>query len=97
MNPLHVPEPGEFEPGIEHLDPRVDESKRLVRDGVQVLARGAMLCPACGLPIAPAARAKPRARMRCGFCRHPGTVADFVRGEVFDTPANEVRVVARIV
>ena len=63
---------------------------------MQVLARGAMVCPSCALPISPAPRAKPRAQMRCGFCDHPGVVAEFVRGDA-DTAANEVRVVARIV
>lgn len=79
---------------LEHLqhDPR----KRLARDGVQVLARGAMLCPACALPISPSACVKPKARMGCGFCGHSGQVRDFVRGGITDTAANEVRVVARI-
>src|SRR5687768_18465191 len=81
----------------EHVDERLDERKRLVADGMQVLGRGAMLCPSCALPISPAPRAKPRARMRCGWCNHAGLVADFVRGDVVDTAANEVRVVARIV
>ena len=94
-----TPQPGE--PGgpdgrTEHVDERLDERKRLVADGMQVLARGAMLCPSCALPISPPPRAKPRATVRCGWCDHPGLVADFVRGDIVDTPANEVRIVARI-
>jgi hypothetical protein len=89
-------EPGDSEERTARIDERFDERKRLVTDGMQVLARGAMLCPGCGLPISPAARAKPRAPMRCGWCNHAGRVADFVRGDIVDTPANEVRVVARI-
>ena len=80
----------------EHVDERLDERKRLVADGMQVLARGAMLCPACALPISPPARSHPKAEMRCGFCDHGGPVHEFVRGDVVDTAANEVRVVARI-
>jgi hypothetical protein len=80
-----------------HFEERFEEAKRLVADGVQVLARGAMVCPSCALPIAPPPRARPKALMRCGFCDHRSPVHAFVRGDVVDTPANEVRVVARIV
>jgi hypothetical protein len=72
------------------------EDKRLVRDGLQVLARGAMLCPACALPISPPPRIRPRADLRCGFCDHSAPAHAFVRDGVFDTRANDVRVVARI-
>jgi hypothetical protein len=89
-------EPGDSEERTTRVEERFDERKRLVTDGMQVLARGAMLCPSCHLPISPIPRAKPRARMRCGWCNHAGLVADFVRGDVVDTAANEVRVVARI-
>ncbi len=89
-------EPGDSEPGTSHVDERFDERKRLVTDGMQVLARGAMLCPGCALPIAPPARVRPKASMRCGFCDHSGPAHEFVRGDVIDTAANEVRVVARI-
>jgi hypothetical protein len=90
-------EPGDADERTTRVEERFDERKRLVADGIQVLARGVMVCPSCALPISPAPRAKPRARMRCGWCSHAGLVADFVRGNVVDTPANEVRVVARIV
>jgi hypothetical protein len=75
----------------------VGESKRLVRDGLEVLARGALICPSCALPIAPPARIRPKAELSCAFCGHSDAVRDFVRGDLIDTPANEVRVVARIV
>jgi hypothetical protein len=94
-----TPQPGD--PGgpdgrTEHVDQRLGERKRLVADGMQVLARGAMLCPSCALPISPPARSRPRAEMRCGFCDHTALVHEFVRGDVVDTAANEVRIVARI-
>jgi len=80
----------------ERVEERFDERKRLVADGMQVLARGAMLCPACALPISPPARVRPKAAMSCAFCGHAGVAHEFVRGDVVDTAANEVRVVARI-
>ena len=89
-------EPGDSEDLATRVEERFDQRKRLVTHGMQVLATGAMVCPSCDLPIFPIPRAKPRARMRCGWCEHAGIVADFVRGDVVDTPANEVRVVARI-
>jgi hypothetical protein len=75
----------------------VGEDRRLVRDGVQVLARGAMLCPECTLPLAPPPRIRPRAELSCGFCDHTAPAHAFVRDGVRDTPANAVTVVARIV
>ena len=89
-------DPGGPEGRTEHVDERLDERKRLVADGMQVLARGALLCPSCALPIAPPPRSRPKAEMRCGFCDHTGAVHEFVRGDVVDTAANEIRVVARI-
>jgi hypothetical protein len=74
----------------------VGEDRRLVRDGLQVLAQGSMLCPACELPISPPARIRPKAELRCGFCDHTGPAHAFVRDDVVDTPANAVVVVARV-
>jgi hypothetical protein len=89
-------EPGDSEARTGHVDERFDERKRLVTDGMQVLACGALLCPSCALPMAPPARIRPKAEMRCGFCDHSGPAHAFVRGDVVDTASNEVRVVARI-
>ena len=89
-------EPGDSEARTGHVDERFDERKRLATDGMQVLARGAMLCPSCALPISPPARVRPKAEMRGGFCDHTAPVHEFVRGDLVDTAANEVRVVARI-
>jgi hypothetical protein len=75
----------------------VGEHRRLVRDGMQVLARGAMLCPECALPLAPPSRIRPRAELSCGFCDHTAPAHAFVRDGVRDTAANAVTVVARIV
>jgi hypothetical protein len=75
----------------------VGERRKLVESGMQVLARGALICPDCSLPISPPARIRPKAELGCGFCGHLAEVRDFVRGDLVDTPSNEVRIVARIV
>ncbi len=69
---------------------------RLVTNGVQLLARGALVCPECALPISPAPRVAPRAILACGFCDHAASALDFLREDVFDAPANEVVLVARL-
>jgi hypothetical protein len=69
---------------------------RLVDHGLQVLARGALVCPECSLPISPAPRIHPRAALSCGFCEHTATALDFLRRDVFDAPANGVVLVARV-
>jgi hypothetical protein len=73
------------------------ESRRLVPDGMQVLARGSLLCPECALPISPPPRIRPRAELSCGFCDHAAPVHAFVHDDAFDTPANGVMVVARVI
>ena len=68
---------------------------RLVDNGVQVLARGALVCPSCSLPISPAPRIHPRAELNCGFCDHSAVALEFLREDLFDAPANDVVLVAR--
>ena len=74
----------------------VGEDPRLVRNGVQVLARGALVCPECALPVLPAPRISLRSKLRCGFCDHRATAIEFLREELFDVAANDVRVIARL-
>jgi hypothetical protein len=74
----------------------VGEDPRLVHNGVQVLARGALVCPSCSLPISPLPRIRPRALLRCGFCDHSGVAIGFLRADVADVPANDVILVARV-
>ena len=69
--------------------------RRVVRDGVQVRAHGALLCPECDLPIAAAGRLPVGLEVRCGFCDHTGPAREFLAEDVFDTLANEVYLVAR--
>jgi uncharacterized Zn finger protein (UPF0148 family) len=72
------------------------EERRLLRDGAQVLAHGALVCPECELPIVPAHRLRATGPLRCGYCDHAGKARDFIREDVFDTVPNEVYLVARV-
>ena len=72
------------------------EERRLIRDGAQVLAHGALVCPKCELPIVPARRIRASGVLRCAFCDHAAEARDFIREDVFDTVANEVYLVARV-
>jgi hypothetical protein len=74
----------------------VGEDRRVLNHGFQVLARGALVCPECGLPIAPSPRVKPRSQLRCGFCEHAAAAIEFLREDVYDTVANEAILVARL-
>src|SRR4051812_4695312 len=69
---------------------------RLVDHGLQGLARGALVCPSCSLPISPAPPGHPRAPLSCGFCEPPAAALEFLRRDVFDAPANDVILVARV-
>ena len=72
------------------------EDRRVVAHGFQVLARGALVCPNCELPISPAPRIRPRAELSCGFCGHFAVAVEFLREDVYDTVANEAILVARL-
>jgi hypothetical protein len=71
--------------------------RRIVRDGAQVIAHGALACPSCGLPIALAERLRAAAELRCPWCDHAARSRDFLVRDVFDTVANEAYLVARVV
>jgi hypothetical protein len=70
--------------------------RRLLRDGVQVLAHGALVCPRCALPLAMDGPLAAGMEVQCGFCDHTGPARGFVRADVYDTLANEVYLVARV-
>jgi hypothetical protein len=74
----------------------VGEDRRLLETGAQVLARGALVCPACVLPVAPAPRLRPRAELRCGFCDHAAPAIEFLAEDLRDTVVNGVVLVARV-
>ena len=81
---------------------RVDGSapsaeRRLLRDGMEVLAHGALVCPQCALPLAIGGQLPAGRDLACGFCDHVATARDFVREDVYDTVSNEVYLVARMI
>lgn len=98
---LHLtPEPGDpGEPRVRQGrigEARPARQRRLLRDGMQVIAGGAMICPGCELPIVSTGAVPAGDVIRCGFCDRAGPARDFLREDVFDTVANDVRLVARL-
>ena len=80
---------------------RVDGSvagahRRLLRDGAQVLAHGALICPSCSIPLAAAVPLPVGARLACGYCEHTAPAREFLTEDVYDTPGNEAQLVARL-
>ena len=72
------------------------DHRRIVRDGSEVLAHGAMICPACELPMEITRRVPATGSVSCGYCGHSAEARAFIREDVFDTLANEVYLVARV-
>lgn len=94
-----------------HLDPdrhepnRVDGAsvgvegerpRQIVRDGVEEIAHGALICPGCQAPIRVGAELGAGEVLACGFCDHRARASEFVVRNVFDTVANEVYLIARL-
>jgi len=75
----------------------IGQERRIARDGVQRIAHGALVCPGCNLPVLIKDRVPAGSRLHCGFCDHHAPARDFVARDVFDTVANEVYVIARVV
>lgn len=99
---MALPGPDHDNPGEERVtagavgSPEVQLERRLVRDGVQVIASGALVCPGCELPLSgwPAVRASQM--QSCAWCGHSAPARDLLRPGIHDTPANQVELVARI-
>jgi hypothetical protein len=77
-------------------DARATAQHRLVRDGVQVLAHGALVCPRCSLPLAVDRGILAATTVHCGYCGHAATAREFLVEDVYDTVGNEVQLVARV-
>ena len=71
--------------------------QHVLREGVQVIAHGAMICPECNLPLAAVTALPAGAPLSCGFCGHTASSQEFLAHDVFDTVGNEAQLVARIV
>lgn len=76
--------------------PEVELERRLLNEGRQVIARGALICPGCELPLpgTPAVRASQA--LACAWCGHTAPARELLRPGVRDTESNSVALVARL-
>lgn len=75
---------------------RAELELRLLRDGVQVIARGSLVCPRCDLPL-PGRPAVAASRvLHCGWCGHAAPARELLRERLGDAPASRVALVARL-
>jgi hypothetical protein len=95
--PIDPGDPGQPKTKLGRVDgSEAGAERRLLRDGMQVLAHGALVCPQCALPLAIGGRLSAGRRLRCGFCEHAAPAREFVAEDVYDTLANEVYLIARV-
>jgi hypothetical protein len=95
--PIDPGDPGQPNTKLGRVDgSEAGAERRLVRDGMQVLAHGALVCPQCALPLAIGGQLSAGRDLVCGFCDHAARAREFVREDVYDTLANEVCLVARL-
>ena len=69
---------------------------RLIEHGVQQLAHGAMICPECSKPVPIGRRIPVSEPLVCEWCSGSGPARAYLVRDVYDTPANEVFLIARI-
>jgi len=69
---------------------------RLVEHGVEQLAHGALICPECSKPVPIGRPLSVGEPLTCSYCAGSGPARDYLVRDVFDTPANEVFLIARI-
>jgi len=98
---LHLPadsgDPGQPRTKLGRVDgSQPGAERRLLRDGMQVLAHGALVCPECALPFAIGGQMSAGMQLHCGFCDHAASAREFIAEDVYDTLANEVYLVARV-
>jgi hypothetical protein len=74
----------------------IGEERGVVRDGVQQISHGALVCPGCNLPVLIESSVPAGQPLQCGYCDHHAPAREFVSPDVFDTVANEVYVIARV-
>jgi hypothetical protein len=95
--PANPGDPGQPDTRVGRLDGSATGiERRLVRDGVQVLAHGALVCPSCALPVAVTSPLPAGSQVVCGYCDHAGPARSFLTEDVYDTVGNEAQLVARL-
>ena len=70
--------------------------RKLLRDGRQVIAHGALICTECELPLPGRPAVAAPTLVHCGWCGHSARARELFRPGVVDTPANAVALVARL-
>ena len=88
----HQPLPGERKARAAD----VAEEWRVAREGIEVIAHGALICPECSVPLAVSDRVPAGRHMTCGYCGHTDRARMFLKPDVFDTVGNEAYMVAWI-
>jgi hypothetical protein len=88
----HQPLPGERK--VRAADIR--HEWRVSRDGIEVIAHGALVCPQCDAPQVIAYPLPAGSEVQCGFCGYGARAREFLVRDVFDTVANEAYLVARL-
>ena len=76
--------------------PETQLERRLIKDGSQVIARGALICPECELPLPGRPAVAAQALVHCGWCGHSARARELFRPGVRDAPGNSVALVARL-
>jgi hypothetical protein len=74
----------------------VAEEWRVAREGIEVIAHGALICPGCDAPVTVGDRVPAGRPMTCGYCGHTDRARTFLVRDVFDTVGNEAYMVARL-
>ena len=74
----------------------IEQERRVSRDGIEVLAHGALVCPRCAAPVVVAEALRAYEEIACGFCGHVAPSRRFLVADVFDTVANEAYLIARL-
>jgi hypothetical protein len=77
--------------------PEIQLERRLITDGLQVIARGSLICPDCELPLPGRPSVRASALLECAWCGHSAPARDLLRVDVRDTESNRVALVARLV
>lgn len=97
---LLQPDPGD--PGEDRAaagavgGPEIQLERRLIADGLQVIARGALICPECDLPLPGHPSVRASATLQCSWCGHAAPARELLRVDVRDTESNSVAMVARL-
>lgn len=69
---------------------------RLIADGVEQIAHGALVCPDCSMPVRIEAAIDVAGALACAWCEVEAPAREFLVRDVYDTAANEVLLIARI-